>query len=117
MSFFDRLRLEHGPAVVVVAAIGCVPRWAASRWPTVVLMALIYPAVLFTLRLKYREFIVLRTFCPWCAVNAGVVVLSVVLVWRDWVRLQALGPRARGGGAGADAGYAFTPGRRESRTA
>ena len=84
--------------VFAVAFVGTLPRWAEDARITRVLTALVGFAVLFTLRLKYGEFVVLRSFCPWCAVNAIVVVLASVLVWRDWVRLRAAQGRA----------YAFT---------
>lgn len=74
-------------AVFVVAVLGTLPRWEDARWPTVALSALVYPALLFTLRLKYGEFIVLRSFCPWCAINAVIVVIASVLVTLDWRRL------------------------------
>jgi uncharacterized membrane protein len=36
---------------------------------------------LFTLRLKWAEFYVLRSFCPWCAISAvSMTVLLVVVV-------------------------------------
>ena len=75
--------------VFLVGFVGTLPRWADDARVTRVLAALVAGAALFTLRLKYGEFVVLRSFCPWCAVNAIVVVLSVVLVWRDWARLRA----------------------------
>ncbi|GJG87494.1 hypothetical protein tb265_26750 [Gemmatimonadetes bacterium T265] len=94
--------------VCLVAVAGTLPRFEDDPRVTRVLAALVGAALLFTLRLKYGEFVVLRTFCPWCAVNAVVVLVSSALVWRDWVRLRA--DRAPG------AGYGFTPGR-ESTTA
>ena len=75
--------------VVITALAGLLPRLRDARWVTIVLMALIYPAVLFTLRLKYGEFYVLRTFCPWCAVSAVVITLDAFLVHHDWRRLAA----------------------------
>ena len=75
-------------AIVLVAVAGSLPRWADARWPTIALMALIWPAVLFTLRLKYGEFVVLRTFCPWCAISVVTITLNAVLVTLDWRRLQ-----------------------------
>ena len=75
-------------AVFVVAVLGTLPRWEDARWPTAALSALVYPALLFTLRLKYGEFIVLRSFCPWCAINAVIVVIASVLVALDWRRLR-----------------------------
>ncbi|HEY0779453.1 MAG TPA: vitamin K epoxide reductase family protein [Gemmatirosa sp.] len=74
--------------VFVIALVGTLPRWTDDARVTRALTALVAFALLFTLRLKYGEFVVLRSFCPWCAVNAIVVVLSCVLVWRDWVRLR-----------------------------
>jgi uncharacterized membrane protein len=73
-------------AVFVIAVLGTLPRWEDARWPTVALSALVFPALLFTLRLKYGEFIVLRSFCPWCAINAVIVVIASVLVALDWRR-------------------------------
>jgi uncharacterized membrane protein len=75
-------------AIVVVAALGTLRRWSHHRWPTMALMALIWPAVLFTVRLKYGEFIVLRTFCPWCAISAVTITLNAVLVTLDWRRVR-----------------------------
>ncbi|GLC24315.1 vitamin K epoxide reductase family protein [Roseisolibacter agri] len=77
-------------AVFVVAVLGTLPRWEDARWPTVALSALVLPALLFTLRLKYGEFIVLRSFCPWCAINAVIVVIASVLVALDGRRLRRL---------------------------
>ena len=66
------------------------PRWADARWPTLALMALIWPAVLFTVWLKYGEFFVLRSFCPWCAVSALTIALCAVMVTLDWRRVRSL---------------------------
>ena len=46
----------------------------------IALAVLIYGAFLFTLRLKYAEWIVLRTFCPWCAISAVSITLLGILV-------------------------------------
>lgn len=75
-------------AILLVALAGLLPSWRDARWPTVALMALVWPAVLFTLRLKYGEFVVLRTFCPWCAVNVVTIALNAVLVTLDWRRVR-----------------------------
>jgi len=77
--------------ILVVAIIGTLDRFAAERWPTAALAALVYPAFLFTLRLKYAEFLVLKTFCPWCAISAVTMTLFTVLVWLDWRRVRATG--------------------------
>ena len=68
------------------------PRWAAARWPTLLMMAMIWPAVLFTLRLKYGEFIQLRSFCPWCLVSAVAITLCAVMVTLDWRRVRGATP-------------------------
>jgi uncharacterized membrane protein len=78
-------------ALFVVALLGTTPRWEDERWPTLALMALIFPALAFTVRLKYAEFIILRGFCPWCAVSAVTITLCTVLIVLDWRRLKRLG--------------------------
>ena len=65
-------------AVVIVAVLGTLRRWEDARWPTLA----------FTLRLKWAEFIVLRSFCPWCAVSAVTITLCTALVLLDWRRLK-----------------------------
>lgn len=78
-------------ALFVVALLGTMPRWEHTRWPTLALMALIFPAVAFTVRLKYAEFVILKGFCPWCAVSAVTITLCLVLVLLDWKRLKREG--------------------------
>jgi uncharacterized membrane protein len=68
------------------------PRWADARWPTLLMMAMIWPAVLFALRLKYGEFIRLRSFCPWCLVSAVAITLCAVMVTLDWRRVRGSTP-------------------------
>ncbi len=77
-------------AIVAVALWGVLGKWQDAVAPTVALGVLIVGAVLFTIRLKYGEWIVLQTFCPWCQVNTVVVLLDLWLVTRDWRRVQAL---------------------------
>lgn len=60
-----------------------------ARWPTLVLAALVYPAFLFTLRLKYAEFVILKSFCPWCAISTVTITVLCVLVYLDWQRVSA----------------------------
>ena len=69
--------------ILAVAVVGVQPRFANDLRVTRVLMLLIYPAILFTLRLKYYEFFVLKTFCPWCAISATTITLHGILVWFD----------------------------------
>lgn len=79
-----------GYLLILLAALwgSSTPALMAASGPTLVLAALVGPAFLFTLRLKYAEFVLLKTFCPWCAVSAVTMTLFVVLVWRDWVRVR-----------------------------
>ena len=81
-------------AIFLVATIGGLERFQNEKWPTYVLMALIWPAVLFTLRLKYYEFIVLDGFCKWCMVSAVTITLCAVMVTLDYRRLR--GHKERG---------------------
>jgi uncharacterized membrane protein len=69
--------------VFVTAVIGTLPRFETARWPNTLLQILIWPAVLFTLRLKYAEFVILKGFCPWCAVSAVTITLCAFLVVMD----------------------------------
>jgi uncharacterized membrane protein len=79
--------------IFMVALIGTLPAFEHEKWPTIALLALILPALLFTVRLKYAEFVILRTFCPWCAVSAVTITLCTVLAWLDWrSRRSAVGP-------------------------
>jgi uncharacterized membrane protein len=66
--------------IVLTAVAGAVTRFEDARWPALALAALVYPAVLFTVRLKYAEFVILRTFCPWCAISAVSITLLAILV-------------------------------------
>ena len=75
-------------AIFVVSMLGTMPRWEDHPWPTLALIALIFPALAFTARLKYGEFIVLRTFCPWCAVSAVTITACAILILLDWRRLR-----------------------------
>lgn len=74
----------------VVATIAARARCADARGGSLALMALVYPAVLFTLRLKWAEFYKLRTFCPWCAISALSITLLAIIVWVDWRRARRL---------------------------
>ena len=74
-------------AILIVSLIGAQERFENERWPTIALACLVYPAFLFTLRLKYAEFIVMKAFCPWCAVSAVTITLHSVLVALDWRRV------------------------------
>jgi uncharacterized membrane protein len=66
--------------ILLTAVAGSFGARDDARGPALMLAALVYPAILFTGRLKYAEFFVLRTFCPWCAISAGSITLLGVLV-------------------------------------
>lgn len=78
--------------VVIVALVGSSARFADLKWPALALAALVYPAVLFTLRLKWAEFYKLKTFCPWCAISAVSITILAVLVWLEWRRVRTVNP-------------------------
>jgi uncharacterized membrane protein len=83
--------------VFLLALVGTAPSREDDPRVTKLLGALVGFGLVFTLRLKYGEFLVLRSFCPWCAVNAVIVVVNAVLVTLDARRLD----RRRAVGAGA----------------
>lgn len=77
-------------AVVLVAVIGSLERFTDARWIAQILMTLIWAAFAFTLRLKYAEFFIMKTFCPWCAISAVSITLLSVIVYMEWRRVRAL---------------------------
>lgn len=77
--------------ILVVAVVGSSERFADAKWPALTLMALVYPALLFTVRLKWAEFYKLRTFCPWCAISAVSITVLAVVVWLEWRRIRERG--------------------------
>jgi uncharacterized membrane protein len=80
--------------ILGVALWGAHPSRQASRAPTLLLLALIVPAVLFTIRLKYAEWFVLKTFCVWCFESTVTILLCLLLAWLDLRRLQERPARA-----------------------
>jgi uncharacterized membrane protein len=88
-----------GVDVALIGAIGYLLIFAAALWglnpanatspaPTFALLVLIVPAVLFTIRLKYAEWGILGTFCPWCFESTVTITLCLVLVLLDWRRVR-----------------------------
>lgn len=71
----------------LTASVGSLSAFIDAAWPTRALQLLVWPAVLFTLRLKYGEFIVLKSFCQWCAISAVSITVLAVLVTLDWRRV------------------------------
>jgi uncharacterized membrane protein len=79
-----------GYLLVLGAALwGVSPGRAGSAAPTLLLLWLIVPAVLFTIRLKYAEWVVLGTFCPWCFESTVTITLCLVLAALDYRRVRA----------------------------
>ncbi len=76
-----------GYALLLTASImNLQPRWQGKRWPAGLLLGLSLLGFLFTLRLKYGEFVILRTFCPWCAISAVSITVITglsVYLWRE----------------------------------
>ena len=78
-----------GYTLVLGAALwGLSPAQASRAGPTLLLLGLIVPAVLFTIRLKYGEWVVLKTFCPWCFESTVTIVLCLVLALLDYRRVR-----------------------------
>lgn len=78
--------------VLVTALLALQAGWARGRRGTLALLALVVPAFVFTLRLKYGEWIVLRTFCPWCFISTVSITLMLALLAWEWRRLPASTP-------------------------
>ena len=74
--------------ILLVAVAGLFPALRNDRRITVLLAVLIVTGFIFTLRLKYYEFVVMKLFCRWCAVSAATITLQTVLVWLDWRRVK-----------------------------
>ena len=74
--------------IVIVAIVGSTAGFEEKRWPAYALAALIYPAFVFTLRLKWAEFYKLQTFCPWCAISAVSITLLALIAWAELRRLR-----------------------------
>lgn len=77
--------------ILLTSILGSASGREDARGPALALAALVYPAILFTLRLKYGEFIVLRTFCPWCAISAVSITTLGVIVALELRRTRRLG--------------------------
>lgn len=70
--------------LLVTSLVSIQPRWQGHRWPVGLLLVLALIGFVFTLRLKYGEFIVLRTFCPWCAISAVAITVITILSTLEW---------------------------------
>src|SRR5689334_14680784 len=66
--------------IVLVAIWGVTGGRDDARQPALALAALVYPAILFTVRLKYAEWFILKTFCIWCAISAvSITTLGIIV--------------------------------------
>lgn len=77
----------------VVSLVSLQPRYLDARGPALLMAGMIGAAVLFTLRLKYAEFVILRSFCPWCAVSAVAITLCAVMIALDLRRVGGAAQR------------------------
>jgi uncharacterized membrane protein len=78
--------------LLVVALVSIQPPNIDARRMSAALLALIVPAFLFTLRLKYGEWVVLKVFCPWCFISTVSITACLVLAWLDWRRTAPATP-------------------------
>jgi uncharacterized membrane protein len=68
--------------LLVTSLVSLQPRFEGARWPRLLLLVLASLGFAFTIRLKYAEFFILQTFCPWCAISAVSITLILILaVW------------------------------------
>jgi uncharacterized membrane protein len=74
--------------LLLVSVVSLQPRFVDRRGPALVMAGMIGAAALFTVRLKYGEFVVLRSFCPWCAVSALAITLCAVMIALELRRLS-----------------------------
>ena len=74
--------------LLITSLVSIQPRFQAERWPVFLLLVLAILGFVFTLRLKYGEFIVLRTFCPWCAISAVAITIITILSTLEWRALR-----------------------------
>ena len=78
--------------LLVVALVSIQPRHVDARRMSTLLLGLVVPAFLFTLRLKYGEWVVLKVFCPWCFISAVSITACLILAWLDWRRTAPVTP-------------------------
>jgi uncharacterized membrane protein len=80
--------------LLLVALVSIQPRHLEARRMSVALLALVVPAFLFTVRLKYGEWVVLKVFCPWCFISTVSITTCLILAWLDWRRTAPITPPA-----------------------
>ncbi len=70
--------------ILATTIVSLQPRFESARGPRTALLVLALGGFLFTLRLKYAEFFILETFCPWCAISAVAISVITVLAVIEW---------------------------------
>ena len=74
--------------IFLIGLVGLQPPRMNDRTITTGLMALIVIGFVFTLRLKYYEYFVMRLFCRWCFASAVIITSQVVAVGLDARRVR-----------------------------
>ena len=76
--------------LLITSVVGLQPRFINDRRITTLLGVLAVIGFLFTVRLKYYEWFVMKLFCKWCFISAVVITTHVIAVGLDRRRLRAL---------------------------
>ncbi len=62
-------------ALLAVSLLGLHPRWAAQRWPTLLLAVMATLGFAFTAYLTSLEMLVIHAWCRWCLGSAVIITL------------------------------------------
>ena len=73
--------------ILITALIGLSPKRINDPRITKILTVLIVGGFVFTLRLKYYEWIVMKLFCKWCAISAVTITTHLIAVMLDRKRI------------------------------
>ncbi len=71
-------------ALLGLALLALLPRFAGASWPVTALVLLSTGAVGFTAYLKYLEFFVIGAVCRWCVGSAVIIALLFILAVLEW---------------------------------
>ena len=75
--------------ILITALMGLSPERINDPRITRILTVLIVTGFVFTLRLKYYEWIVMKLFCKWCAISAVTITTHLIAVIMDRRRLSS----------------------------